>query len=204
MSGRWRIDPGEPQTHDHLLLETAAGDRPRHPLAQVGRKGMAQVRAARLDQCQPRVRQHRGIAHEDALARPCWRGKRYLAVWRRKPFREKMPELYFARRPSDVTVAPVIRWRRSAGKGWRRSGRRGSTLARPCWRGKRYLAVWRRKPFREKMPELPEVETTTSPSPPSSAGAGRPERDGAGPGGAARPMSAARPPLHSRRRRYRS
>ncbi|GAM02352.1 bifunctional DNA-formamidopyrimidine glycosylase/DNA-(apurinic or apyrimidinic site) lyase [Sphingomonas parapaucimobilis] len=27
MSGRWRIDPGEPQTHDHLLLETAAGRR---------------------------------------------------------------------------------------------------------------------------------------------------------------------------------
>lgn len=27
MSGRWRIDPGEPQTHDHLLLETEAGRR---------------------------------------------------------------------------------------------------------------------------------------------------------------------------------
>ena len=25
MSGRWRIDPGEPQAHDHLLIETAAG-----------------------------------------------------------------------------------------------------------------------------------------------------------------------------------
>ncbi len=25
MSGRWRIDPGEPQPHDHLLIETAAG-----------------------------------------------------------------------------------------------------------------------------------------------------------------------------------
>ena len=27
MSGRWRIDPGEPQRHDHLLIETAAGRR---------------------------------------------------------------------------------------------------------------------------------------------------------------------------------
>lgn len=27
MSGRWRIDPGAPQAHDHLLLETAAGRR---------------------------------------------------------------------------------------------------------------------------------------------------------------------------------
>lgn len=25
MSGRWRIDPGEPLAHDHLLIETAAG-----------------------------------------------------------------------------------------------------------------------------------------------------------------------------------
>lgn len=25
MSGRWRIDPGEPQVHDHLLIETAGG-----------------------------------------------------------------------------------------------------------------------------------------------------------------------------------
>ena len=25
MSGRWRIDPGEAQAHDHLLIETAAG-----------------------------------------------------------------------------------------------------------------------------------------------------------------------------------
>ena len=25
MSGRWRIDPGEPQAHDHLLIETGAG-----------------------------------------------------------------------------------------------------------------------------------------------------------------------------------
>ena len=27
MSGRWRIDPGEPQAHDHLLIETGAGRR---------------------------------------------------------------------------------------------------------------------------------------------------------------------------------
>ncbi|MET3436725.1 bifunctional DNA-formamidopyrimidine glycosylase/DNA-(apurinic or apyrimidinic site) lyase [Sphingomonas sp. 1185] len=27
MSGRWRIDPGEPLVHDHLLLETGAGRR---------------------------------------------------------------------------------------------------------------------------------------------------------------------------------
>ena len=27
MSGRWRVDPGELQTHDHLLLETAEGRR---------------------------------------------------------------------------------------------------------------------------------------------------------------------------------
>ena len=25
MSGRWRIDPGEPQAHDHLLIETGSG-----------------------------------------------------------------------------------------------------------------------------------------------------------------------------------
>ena len=27
MSGRWRIDPGEPQAHDHLLIETGTGRR---------------------------------------------------------------------------------------------------------------------------------------------------------------------------------
>ncbi|WP_298090610.1 DNA-formamidopyrimidine glycosylase family protein, partial [uncultured Sphingomonas sp.] len=27
MSGRWRIDPGEAQTHDHLVIETGAGRR---------------------------------------------------------------------------------------------------------------------------------------------------------------------------------